>query len=99
ARTSDDKRRVPISPAAEEWIHNNWRSCPHARDLYEKLDKQARKHGWKIPGEKWIYRKWKSLPKIVTTWLRSKEEYVGKFAPFYPRDYSDIDALQILVGD
>ncbi len=94
-----DGRRAKISRAAVEWINDNWRSCPHARDLYQKLTKQARKHGWTIPSEAWVYRKWQSLPKIVTTALRSKKAYVDNFAPYYPRDYSDIDALQILVGD
>jgi hypothetical protein len=96
---SRDKRRAKISRAAVEWINHNWRSCPHARDLYQKLAKQARKHNWTIPSEAWVYRKWKNLPKIVTTALRSKKAYVDNFAPYYPRDYSDIDALQILVGD
>jgi hypothetical protein len=98
-RRSDDKRRAQVSREAEEWIYNNWRSCAHARDLFQKLQKQARKHGWKIPSQTWCYRKWKALPKIVTVSRRSKKAYVDSLAPYYPRDYSDIDALQILVGD
>jgi hypothetical protein len=96
-RRSDDKRRTHVSPAALQWIDQNLRSCPHARDLFQKLQKQACKHGWKIPSERWVYRRWKDLPAIVTT--KGAKAYVDKLAPYVPRDYSDLEALQILCGD
>lgn len=95
-----DRRRAVISAGAIEWVNENWRSCPTARSLYNKLKKQGRKHGWKIPSERWIYRKWASLPKPVKTLvLKGDKAYVSTCAPYVPRDYSDVDALQILVGD
>jgi hypothetical protein len=94
-----DKRLADIPTAAVEWINRNYRSKPHARALYQDLKKAARKHGWKIPSESWVYRKWKQLPKIISDALRNKKAYVDKFAPYYPRDHRDVEALQILCGD
>jgi hypothetical protein len=94
-----DKRLADIPTAAVEWINRNYRSKPHARALYQDLKKAAHKHGWKIPSESWVYRKWKQLPKIISDSLRNKKSYVDKFAPYYPRDHRDVEALQILCGD
>lgn len=95
----NDKRRVKISPAADEWIKKNWRSKPTARALHQALKKLAHRHGWKIPSEATIYRAYKNRPEIVKVAQRSQKEYVGKFAPYVPRDYRDLEALQILCGD
>jgi len=94
-----DKRLANVSQGAIDWINRNYRSKPHARALYQDLKKAARRHGWKIPSESWVYRKWKQLPKIISESLRSKKAYVDKFAPYYPRDHRDVEALQILCGD
>lgn len=96
----DDRRKAVISPEAIEWVNENWRTCPTPRALYEKLKRRARKHHWKIPSERWVYRKWNALPKPVKTLLLLGEKaYVSTCAPYVPRDYSDLDALQILNGD
>lgn len=97
--SAKDGRRATISPKAIEWMNANAASKPHARALYEELKRQAKKHGWEIPSASWVYRKWKALPAIVTTYRRSRKAYTDKFAPYVPRDHSDLESLQILCGD
>jgi hypothetical protein len=97
---SKDKRRAKISPAAVDWINNNWRKYHGPRPLYKALSKEAEKQGWRIPSESWLDRRWREMPKIVKTSLfGGKTAYESRLAPYVPRDYSDLAALQVLCGD
>ncbi len=95
-----DKRLAKISPAAVDWINGNWRKHHGPRSLYKALSKEAEKEGWPIPSESWLDRRWREAPTIVKTSLQGgKAAYESKHAPYVPRDFSDLEALQILCGD
>ena len=64
------------------------------------LEEEARKQNWRIPNESWLYRLWRQMPEIVkTSHQHGKGAYESKYAPYVPRDYSDLEALQVLCGD
>jgi hypothetical protein len=95
-----DKRRATISGDAVTWVNKNWRRFSGARFLYKALVKEAKKWGWKIPKESWFFRRWEERPEIVkTVHQEGKNAYVSKYAPYVPRDYSDLQALQVVCGD
>lgn len=95
-----DRRRAKISPAAQAWVNSHWRSFDSPRQLYEVLSKQAARHGWTIPSEQWLYRKWRVMPAIVQTQHHDGwQAYEAKYAPYAPRDFTDLEALQVLCGD
>jgi hypothetical protein len=95
-----DKRLAKISPAAVDWINANWRKHSGPRSLYKALSKEAEKEGWRIPSESWLDRRWREAPTIVKTSLQAgRAAYESKHAPYVPRDFSDLEALQILCGD
>lgn len=95
-----DRRKARISAQAVEWLNTNWRKHPSPYILYSKLEIEAKKKGWTIPSSSYVYRKYKSLPKIVSTiTFKSKKEYQSKLAPYVPRDFIGLEALQVLCGD
>lgn len=95
-----DRRRANISPAALTWVNSHWRSFDSPRKLYEALGKQATAHSWTIPGEQWLYRKWRKLPAIVQAQHHDGwQAYEARYAPYAPRDFTDLAALQVLCGD
>ena len=95
-----DKRCAVMSRGAQEWVRSEWRKFKSARYLFDALKRIAREKGWTIPSYSWFYRLWKRMPEIVKTFhLEGESAYVAKYAPFVPRDYSDLQALQVLCGD
>lgn len=96
----NDKREAEISAGAVEWINANYRKKPSAERLFKDCKKEAAKRGWTIPARGWFYRKYKSIPEVTRTLIYDGQKaYTGKYAPYVPRDYRDLAALQILCGD
>lgn len=96
----EDRRRVEMTPAAAQWINDHWRRFQGPRFLYRAWEEEARRQGWQIPSESWLYRCWQQLPEIIkTAHLAGPQAYEAKHAPYVPRDYSELAALQVLCGD
>jgi hypothetical protein len=95
-----DNRKVVISAGAVKWINDNFKKKASPKKLHQALKKEAAKHKWQIPSYGWLWRKYRQLPKIVSTLaFDGQKAYTGRFAPYVPRDYRDLAALQILCGD
>jgi hypothetical protein len=95
-----DRRRAVISGPAVKWVNDNWRHFSGPYHLFNRLEREAGKQGWKIPSKSWVYRLWDSIPKIVKEYyFEGRHVYESKSAPYVPRDNSALKALQILCGD
>jgi|CXWL01.1.fsa_nt_gi hypothetical protein len=95
-----DGRRADISAEALVWFNNNWKKKPSPRVCHRDWKKEAAKRGWTIPAEGWVWRAYDTMPELVRTLaFKGQKAYTGKYAPFVPRDYRDLGALQILCGD
>ena len=97
---AESSRSVRVPPEAVNWINDHWRRFQGPRFLYRALEDEARRRGWRIPSESWLYRLWREMPQIVKTAHRDgKQAYESKHALYVPRDYTDLEALQVLCGD
>lgn len=95
-----DLRRASITAAAIEWLNARWRDYTSPRQLYQALREQAELQGWTIPSESWLYRQWHNLAEIARAYyIEGAASYEAKYAPFMPRDFTDLAALQVLCGD
>jgi len=98
--TKPDNRQAIISAEAVDWVNDNWVTFSSSWFLYDKLANLAKEKKWTIPSQSWFYRNWEQMPKIVKTfYLQGEKAYVSKYAPYVPRDYSDLEPLQVLCGD
>lgn len=97
---SIDKRRIPLPLEAIEWINSNWDKFKNSRCLREGFLKEAKLRHWKVPSDSWFFRLWRGVPEVVKVLrLEGRRAYESKLAPYVPRDYSDLQALQLLCGD
>jgi len=95
-----DLRRAAISFAAIEWLNSRWREYKSPRHLYQALREQAELYGWTIPSESWLYRQWHNLAKIARAYyVDGGAGYEARYASYVPRDFTDLEALQVLCGD
>lgn len=95
-----DKRRALLSKGAMNWINAHWRNYSGPHSLYKAWKKEAGEKGWCIPSQSWLYRRWSSIPNLCKTfYFEGEKAYISKHAPYVPRDYSGLHALQILCGD
>ena len=95
-----DRRCAGLTPAAVEWINEHWREFRNPRHLYRAWREQAKTRDWVIPSESWLYRRWRAMPAVVrVAHLSGRAAYESKYAPYVPRDFTDLEALQVLCGD
>jgi Mu transposase-like protein len=95
-----DQRLARITREAVEWVQEHWRDYHSPHRLYLDWKKEAKRLEWKIPGESWLYRRWREMPGIVKIVRdRGWSAYESRYAPYVPRDYADLEALQVLCGD
>src|SRR5947209_8065179 len=98
--SGEDKRLAVVSQAAAAWMNESWKRFYGPTPFYNTLKELAEVRGWKIPSKSWVYRQWQKIPQIVRTYyLEGRKAYESKLAPYVPRDFSDLQALQILAGD
>jgi transposase InsO family protein len=95
-----DNRLVALQPAAVEWINSNWNKSTGPRHFFNAFQEKAKLKHWNIPSESWFFRLWEHVPEVVKVLkLKGHNAYESKLAPYVPRDYSDLQALQVLAGD
>ncbi len=95
-----DNRAAQIPASAAEFIEKTWRKVPSPKHLWKAAQKKADREGWECPSSTWFYRKYDNIPKVISAQtFGTSKDYQSKYAPYVPRDYSDIDVLQVLVGD
>lgn len=99
---ADDRRKSDMSPEAREWIEANWPTYASGtfRYFFKRLCRVADEQGWTVASETTLRRVWRELPlDKMTLYRQGKKAYTGKYADYTPRDYSDLDALQVVCGD
>jgi hypothetical protein len=95
-----DHRYAVMSAAAVEYINENWRRFRSPRALYRALQEEGDEQGWTLPSESWLYRRWQEMPEVVrVAVLEGKASYESRCAPYVPRNYEDLEALQVVCGD
>ncbi|HEY6329843.1 MAG TPA: hypothetical protein VI756_10945, partial [Blastocatellia bacterium] len=99
---ADDPRRAKIHPDLLRWVNANWRSFRSPKAIYVAAKKKAKAMGWKeVPSQTWFYRHgWQAMPPMVKNHhLNGEKGHVGKFESYIERDFSDLEALEVLCGD
>ena len=97
---SSAKRPLLLEAHVIQWLNGNWRRFSKPRHLYRALIAEAAIQDWKIPSERWLYRQWAQMPAIVKAHkFGGTLAYESRFAPYVPRDYRTLEALQVLCGD
>lgn len=95
-----DQRYAVMSAAAVAFINENWSRFRSPRALYRALHAEGTKQGWTLPSESWLYRRWQEMPAVVrVAVLEGKAAYEARCAPYVPRNYEDLTALQVVCGD
>jgi transposase InsO family protein len=95
-----DRRLLHLDAQVGRWINANWRRFSKPRHLYRALIAEAAIQEWKIPSETWLYRQWTRMPEIVKAFkFGGTLSYEARLAPYVPRDYRTLEALQVLCGD
>lgn len=95
-----DRRKAVITFDAVLWLNERWRDYKSPRHLHEALLEQSEIHGWVVPSESWLYRQWRNLASIARTYyVEGAASYEARHAPYVPRDFTDLEALQVLCGD
>ncbi|HYE73737.1 MAG TPA: DNA-binding domain-containing protein, partial [Blastocatellia bacterium] len=90
-----DRRRVVMSAEAVAYVEEHWRQFRSPRALYRALQAEGEKQGWSLPSESWLYRRWQEMPKVVrVVRLEGMSTYEARYAPYVPRNYEDLTALQ-----
>jgi hypothetical protein len=99
-QAQQDRRRAVVSTAAVNYINENWRRFRSPRALYRALSEEGGRQGWTLPSESWLYRRWREMPQVVrVAVLEGKAAYESRCAPYVPRNYEDLAALQVVCGD
>ena len=99
-QTQDDRRRARISTEAIEYLNQHWRQFRSPRALYRALVEEGEQQGWEIPSEAWLYRRWQEMPQAIRVRaLEGRSAYEARCAPYVPRNYEDLAALQVVCGD
>jgi hypothetical protein len=95
-----DRRRAKLSAEAVDYINENWRRFRSPRALYRALREEGGNKNWILPSQSWLYRRWKQMPLVVSVAvLEGKAAYEARCAPYVPRNYEDLAALQVICGD
>ncbi|HYP29385.1 MAG TPA: transposase [Blastocatellia bacterium] len=95
-----DRRKVRLCKEAADFINSNWRTRRSPKTLYECVRDKAEQEGWAIPSYKWFQRQYRKIPRIIYSLVfKGEKHYQSNFAPYVPRDASDLGALQLLCGD
>jgi hypothetical protein len=95
-----DGRCAVMSAGAVAYVEEHWRQYRSPRALYRALQAEGRKQGWSLPSESWLYRRWREMPEMVRVLrLEGKATYEARYAPYVPRNYEDLAALQVVCGD
>lgn len=98
-RKQSDKRVAKFTPAARQWLNENWRNYPTTSHCIDKLNEKAKEKGWKIPSNTTLRRILRVPPVVRAIVFGNDKEYTSKWKPYVPRTIEDLAALQIVCGD
>lgn len=100
ARKADDGRRANVSKEVHEFIGANWTRFPGMRDLWEEVALFAIGRGEDPPSYAWVRKYVKAVPRGERALaIEGKKKFTDLFKTFTPRDYRDLEALEVVCGD